>query len=690
MRRNHITFLLVLVIASTPAIRAVEFAGGTGAPQDPYQIATAEQLISIGSDPNLLNKCFVMVDDIDLDPNLSPQYLFHRAVIGAEYPWFSGAFDGNGFRIRHLTIEGKTERGFQDELGLFAQVGNGGEVRHLILEDIRIISSSKWSMAGGLCSSNNGVLFRCSISGTVSADDTTGGLVAWNYGTVEESYSSCTVSARSSGGLIGCNKGWVQNCSATGYVRQTDVESGPTGGLVGTNYEGLISHCYAACQVDGTGGLVGAEYPPESTALSYFRAPPDGGGPDNGIGTPLTEAQMRRQESFIGWEFWGPDTDSALTQWLMPEGDYPQLAWLSLKAVPDVSGLSIEDAHWVIKGSGFRVGRIVYDYDHAVEPGRVITTRPYRGAPAGTPVDIVLSLGPYAWSANPGKGEPMDPYLISTAGQLDCLAYQPELWGSHFKLMGDLILTGRVYDRPPLGLYGSSQRAFSGTLDGNGHIIESLTIQLDSLGGERPNKLGLFAEIASSGHVKDLGLKHVSAKGKAWNISGGMLCGANLGHIERCYCSGTVQGQGNLGGLVGNNGGIIENCYADGSVENIPGGIGQQWYGGLIGRNFTGTVRTCYATCSVPWGEGGGLVALNESGSVVHCLWDVQASSERASDGGVGLTTRELMDVQVLQDYGWGENPNWIFHDGKDYPRLIWEGTPGDPVTQPSSSPSET
>jgi hypothetical protein len=29
------------------------FAGGTGDPGDPYQIATAEQLISIGSDPNL-------------------------------------------------------------------------------------------------------------------------------------------------------------------------------------------------------------------------------------------------------------------------------------------------------------------------------------------------------------------------------------------------------------------------------------------------------------------------------------------------------------------------------------------------------------------------------------------------------------------------------------------------------------
>ncbi|HOV77792.1 MAG TPA: hypothetical protein PLS24_07170, partial [Sedimentisphaerales bacterium] len=39
---------------------AVKFAGGTGEPNDPYQIATAEQLIAIGSDPNLARSHFVL------------------------------------------------------------------------------------------------------------------------------------------------------------------------------------------------------------------------------------------------------------------------------------------------------------------------------------------------------------------------------------------------------------------------------------------------------------------------------------------------------------------------------------------------------------------------------------------------------------------------------------------------------
>ena len=72
MGGNHIHILVACVVLSTiSAVQASQFAGGTGEPNDPYLIATAEQLISIGSDPSLLNKHYLMVNDIDLDPNLS-------------------------------------------------------------------------------------------------------------------------------------------------------------------------------------------------------------------------------------------------------------------------------------------------------------------------------------------------------------------------------------------------------------------------------------------------------------------------------------------------------------------------------------------------------------------------------------------------------------------------------------------
>jgi hypothetical protein len=53
-------------------IKVLVFSGGTGEPNDPYQITTAVQLASFSSTdyPHLLDQCFVLVNDIDLDPNL--------------------------------------------------------------------------------------------------------------------------------------------------------------------------------------------------------------------------------------------------------------------------------------------------------------------------------------------------------------------------------------------------------------------------------------------------------------------------------------------------------------------------------------------------------------------------------------------------------------------------------------------
>ncbi len=69
------------VLFCASAVSGVEFAGGTGQPNDPYQIATAEQLIGIGSDSSLLDKHFVLVKDIDLDPNLPGGQAFPRSLI---------------------------------------------------------------------------------------------------------------------------------------------------------------------------------------------------------------------------------------------------------------------------------------------------------------------------------------------------------------------------------------------------------------------------------------------------------------------------------------------------------------------------------------------------------------------------------------------------------------------------------
>jgi len=78
-------FVIVVLLASIPAY--AKYSGGTGKPNDPYQIATVKQLVSIGSDSRLLDKCFVLVNDLDLDPNLPGSRIFSQAAIAPDLAW---------------------------------------------------------------------------------------------------------------------------------------------------------------------------------------------------------------------------------------------------------------------------------------------------------------------------------------------------------------------------------------------------------------------------------------------------------------------------------------------------------------------------------------------------------------------------------------------------------------------------
>ncbi len=142
--RFYEIIVVLSVLGSGLAAHAYEFAGGTGEPNDPYRIATAEQLISISSDPNLLDKHFVLLNDIDLDPNLSGRRVFTVAVIAPgltnrEHDFqggaFMGSFDGDGHTIRNLKIDAGSDPDAGDCVGLFGKVGRQAVVKNLGIEN---------------------------------------------------------------------------------------------------------------------------------------------------------------------------------------------------------------------------------------------------------------------------------------------------------------------------------------------------------------------------------------------------------------------------------------------------------------------------------------------------------------------------------------------------------------------------
>jgi len=83
---------LAVCLFSLPAY--AKYSGGTEEPNDPYQIATVAYLTSIGSNPDLLDKHFVLIDDIDLDPNLPGGQVFTQTIIAPDISNFEDGFQG--------------------------------------------------------------------------------------------------------------------------------------------------------------------------------------------------------------------------------------------------------------------------------------------------------------------------------------------------------------------------------------------------------------------------------------------------------------------------------------------------------------------------------------------------------------------------------------------------------------------
>jgi len=101
MCKTTIKLWIILIVCLTLRSSAlcVEFAGGTGELNDPYLIATAEQMNAIGAEPNDFDKHFKLMADIDLKDFGDSSF----NLIGSYSHPFKGVFDGNGHTISNLT-----------------------------------------------------------------------------------------------------------------------------------------------------------------------------------------------------------------------------------------------------------------------------------------------------------------------------------------------------------------------------------------------------------------------------------------------------------------------------------------------------------------------------------------------------------------------------------------------------------
>jgi parallel beta-helix repeat protein len=703
--------------SKSPSGLHAKYGGGTGEPNDPYLIYTAEQMNTIGLHEEDWDKHFKLMKDIDLSGYKGTDFNIIGYVnivrIGrdpqVENIPFAGVFDGNGHKISNFSYTAIDTGTYTGGIGIFKIVsGENAQIKNLGLIGADIsgqdnvgslageIDSGTVSgcyaeggsiladgyVVGGLVGKNGGIITNCTTSGSVSGDYMTGGLVGYNTGTITDCYSSTIVLGKHDiGGLVGYDLGGtITRCASSGNISGT---RGYVGGLLGHNNYGTVTACYSSANVSGilhVGGLVGDNEGTISNCFSLGNVTGtytyDTGGLVGfnwgSLGSTITDCYSagsvlgtRDTGGLVGSNndnketirncFWDIQTSEQLTS---AGGTGKTTSELQVES-------TFTDAGWDFVGESkngteeiwtFYEGTNYPRFAWEEEPIKPVAAPPYGG----------------------GTGTAANPYLIYTAEQLNMIGLLQHDWGRHFKLIADIDLSGFTGTDFNIIGYAESfedRNAFTGVFDGNGKTISNFT----HTSTDR-NYVALFAYIAGGNAlIKNLGMINPNIEAgivSSWRVAS--LVAINSGTISNCYVKGgTILGNEDVGGLVGDNfiNGTITDCY---SATNVSGNKDS---GGLVGENSFGKISYCYSTAGVLGGYNlGGLVGY-DSGDVISSFWDIQTSGQTTSDGGMGKPTAEMQMESTYIEAGWdfvdetvnGTEDIWWILEGRDYPRLAWE-----------------
>lgn len=186
---------------------------------------------------------------------------------------------------------------------------------------------------------------------------------------------------------------------------------------------------------------------------------------------------------------------------------------------------------------------------------------------------------------------------IFKASDLDRV--RENLNGSYW-LMNDIDLS--EYDNwNPIGTAG---RPFTGELQGNGFVIDNMTIT------DNVSSVGVFGFVNNGALIENLGVTNANVTGQTSAFYSSILAGSLTGAasndggpvtIRNCYTTGTIDAEGNrAGGFVGitgtNASTIFENNYADVTIIDGGGTAVGAWCGiffnnGTYTENYANTTK---------------------------------------------------------------------------------------------------
>ena len=269
------------------------------------------------------------------------------------------------------------------------------------------------------------------------------------------------------------------------------------------------------------------------------------------------------------------------------------------------------------------------------------------------------------------------PYEISTVEDLQCMS---EELNADYVLVNDIDASETSTWNSGGGFVpvGSNPTPFTGSLDGDGFIIQDLFV--DNLALVRG---GLFGE-TDGAIIENFGLKNVNITVDAY--SAGVIGIMNNGLLQNVFATGEVEaseaGRSDAGGLISTqNEGTVNNTYAivnvTSSGADAAGLVANAELGG------SGFILDSYAAGFISaGGTENGLVAsftASDPGQFQSLYWDTSTSGTSTDAVGTGKTTSEMKDLSTfntdwdISDLSTYNGETWFIDDGVDYPRLYYE-----------------
>ncbi|WP_068618208.1 S-layer homology domain-containing protein [Paenibacillus tuaregi] len=581
-----------------------------------------------------------------------------------------------------------------------------------------------------------------------------GGLVGFiwgpsrnNKGMIDGSYANFDIQMKRGtrvGGLVGMNdSNTLSNTYAKGNIEievPSSLMSG-VGGLVGTQVNGLTKNSYAAVAIstdlsEVTGGLTGLSMDNSQYVSSYYDSQVSKQS-DTGKGIPLSTKEMWNKTNYVNWEFyksWYVNGDCGYP-YLIWQKNVPGTACFQVKLLeegPKTQGKLFE---LLITGANDASGTPLNGF-HIVEvflstnPSKpIISTQVERfengvrkvtlSVPESGKVNLIVKiqniqgyrsldveLGPHPFDG--GKGTKEEPFLISTAEQLDLIR---DYARSSFKLTKDINLDVAPYNTGSGWRPIDHSQYFRGVFDGDNHTIRGLTISnTDNI------PTGLFGRTQGA-DIRNLHLTQVNIRTGAPD-AGGLVGSFYYGQIENVSVQGSIRSTahnvGGLSGLMYGNaksvaidmdltglytvGGVsgllqagrsIESASVKGSVyaisvvaggiagNTVPGSVILNSYstakvtalkqvGGIVGAAY-GTIQNCYAAGVIEGGSLTGGISGNLNGVVTDCYYDIKATSS-STGGGEPRTTEEMQKQSTYVNWDFAQV--WKIDEGRGYPTL--------------------